>query len=184
MRSLTSLVSMSRDPPSFKPTIYKPISASTITLGQQHLLAGYNPSHPPSPHGTVSLSPRQLPQLIPQKSNYSFAAILPPESKEEDLGLDENEDSRPDVISQATIQDPPLDTGYHRSNKSRQSTTLSETSPTLIDPYHHLPDNIQTGQARNPDHGHTQRAGKSSITFPSIENASARDVHDTGSRKL
>ena len=177
---------MSRDPPPIKLTIYKPTSASTITLGQQHLLAGYNPiaSHPPSPHRTVSLSPRRLPQLISQKSNYSSAATLTPKSKGGDLGLDESDDVRPDVISQATIQDPPLVTDYHRSSKSRQSTTASETSPTLIDPYHHLPDDIQTGRAHNPDSSHTQRAGKSSIEFPSIKNASTRDVHDTGSRKL
>ena len=70
--------------------------------------------------------------------------------------MDKGGGAGPDVISRATIRDPSLDTDYHRSSISRRNTAASETSPTPIDPYPHPFDNIQTGQAPNPDYGHTQ----------------------------
>ena len=179
---------MSRDPPLIGPTIYRIASASNITAGSQPLL-GYDQvaSQSPTSHNPVSLSPRHLPQLVPQKSNYGSAATLSPKSKGVDLELDESDDAKPGVISQATIQDPPLGTDYHRSSKSHRNIAASETSPAHIDPLPHSFDNIQTSQAHNPDYGHTQRAGMSRTNLPSTpggKNALTRDVRDTGSRKL
>ena len=65
-----------RDPPVIKPTIRRPPSAATLTIGQQHLLAGYpTSSHPSSLQKKHPSFSRHTLQTTPQKSNSSMSPL-------------------------------------------------------------------------------------------------------------
>jgi len=167
-------------------------SASTLTVGQQQLLAGYNPKvlQPPSLRNTVSSSSRQI---TPQRSNYSSTPLLPG-GRSGDAGPDEDDAglyTNPQVMNRG----PPPDADYYHPSEgqgvqsgehtsrgpSRRSTEASDTSPTPIDPPQFDLDELRKAN------GHPSGAGKSSINLQSTfggGNASRRDVRDMGSRKL
>jgi len=69
---------VSGDSPSIEPSIYRLTSASTLTIGQQHLLAGYTttPSHPPSPHNAAPSSSHRTPQIALQKADYHTDSLF------------------------------------------------------------------------------------------------------------
>ena len=174
---------------------------STLTIGQQQLLAGYKPlaSHPPSPH-TVSLSSR-LPQITPQQSNYS-TDIVSPVSQDEDTDPDESESSKRHDTPQAATQYPPSAVNHYHSGEqqtgqsgervsrriSRRDTTTSEpSSPLPIDPEPFDLDKLQKDRSNNQVYGHEVGAGKSHPDLqstPGSRNASKKDVNGKGSREV
>lgn len=186
---------MSRDPPPINPTIYRLTSASALSMGNP-LLAGYNSS----PYSTASSSPRQVPQLVLQKSNLG-PATLSPEDRGRNVGLGESEDLGPYISSPTTTQGPSSDTDCNRSGKeqegqsdrhtgrkeSRKSTGQSGlSSPTLVDPGQPPEFNEPEDQGIQV-HGSTRGAGKPRTNLPNAfgsKNASKRDFFGTGSREL
>ena len=171
---------MSSDPTPTTPTIYRVTSASTLasastpTVGQQQLPTRYNPEnlHPPSLHNTVSSSSRQI---TPQRSNHSSTPLLPRNRSGDAAG--EGEDAGDYHPSE---EQGGQSGGRISRGPSRRSTGASDTSPTLIDPPQFDLDELRKTNSR--PHG----TGWSSTNLQNIlgGNASRRDVHGMGSRKL
>ena len=174
----------SRDPLPTKPSIYIPLSTSTLTIGQQHLLSGYSTGpHTPSLHKKVSSSSHRPLQLSPKKSNYSIGPP-PPESRSRSTGLDDGGGGRPHDRS----QDPPSEQrGLVTRMPSRRSTTGSEPSPMPVDPQPFDYGELQRSQARNQVYGPPGGTGKSHTDLQNTRGgrtASKRDVSGKGSRRL
>ena len=151
---------MPRDPPPTKPTIYRITSAttlassSTLTVGRQQLLVGHN-------------------HMISQ----------PPSPY--------NEDARPYTHSQTTVQAPSSTVDDRRSSEEqrrgrvsrKQSRRSTDSSPMPIDPPQFYFGELQKAQGRSPAHDPRDVARKSDTSLL-LEDASQRDIRDTGSGKL
>ena len=176
---------MCMDPTPIRPAIYRLPSTTTLTIGQNQLLAGYPMgSHTPPLYKKASSSSRHTLQTTPEKSSNNIGSP-PPQSRSIATGLDEGGGRRPPDRS----QDPPLE---HRGGlvarmPSLRSTAGSESSPMPIDPPSFDYSELQKGQAHNLVYSHAGEAGKSRTDLQSTRggrNPSRRYLSDKSFRKL
>ncbi|KAF9642667.1 kinase-like protein [Thelephora ganbajun] len=188
------------EPPPTKPYLNGIGSSSTLSIGQQSLLATLpktTAKHSPSLHSTISTASRPAPQVSSQLSEYSSDPV-PPANRGGGAGMHLSHEGGPYGSSQVTSQDPPSGTDYYRPSEqqggqlsgrmsrrpSRRSTAASEpSSPMPTDPHPFDFTELQKSQV----YGHTGGAGKSHVSLKNTlgdRNRSKKDVSGKGSREL